>query len=179
MLKRVVIAACLIAVAGGAKAADEDKAKMMSSVLEAMGFKQSNAITNNSSCKIIVDADQAEVIKSVPVLQKMDLLNQDMSKGELMRAPTKTTFAIALQMAPIQVKILYDTEPVADKCFFLYNLISQDDYGNTKRDILFSYKFDRAIYNKINWDKFKSQSLVKVSKDFYVNPEIMSRINEE
>ena len=180
MFKRVVIAACMFAAVTSARAEDEDKAKMMASLLEAMGLKQTNNISGGgSSCKIVVDADQAEIVKSVPTLQKLDLLNQEMSKGELMRAPTKTTFAMALQLAPVQIKTLYDTNSTADRCLFQHNIISQDDYGNTKKDTMFSYRFDRATYNKINWDKFKSQSLVKVAKDFTLNPEVMSRINDE
>jgi hypothetical protein len=178
MFKRVVIATCMLAAVTGAKAEEEDKAKMMASLLETMGLKQTSN-TSGSSCKIVTDADQAEIVKAVPVLQKLDLLNQDMSKNELMRKPTKTTFAMALQMASIQIKTLYETNSSVDKCFFVHNILSQDDYGNNRKDVMFSYQFDRATYSKINWDKFKSQSLVKVAKNFNLNPEVMARVNDE
>lgn len=178
MFKRMVIAGCLVAAVTGARAEDEDKAKMMASLLETMGLKQTVS-TSGSLCKVVTDADQAEIVKAVPVLQKLDLLNQDMSKGDLMRAPTKTTFAMALQLAPVQIKTLYDTNSSVDKCSFVHNIISQDDYGNSKKDVLFSYQFDRSTYNRINWDNFKSQNLVKVSKNFNLNPAVMARVNDE
>jgi hypothetical protein len=81
----------------------------------------------------VTDADQAEIVKAVPVLQKLDLLNQDMSKNELMRKPTKTTFAMALQMASIQIKTLYETNSSVDKCFLCTTSFRRTTMGITER----------------------------------------------
>lgn len=158
--------------------AEDASPKDVLSALEALGFKQTESISA-ASCRVAVEANQEEVLKSLPLLKKMEVLNEDMTLSDFRRAPTKTTMAIAMQMATMEIKAVYDSNPAADKCLFQHVMISNDEYGNPKKDGLFSYTFDRFTYKKINWDKFETQNLIKVSRDFKFNPAMASRINGE
>ncbi|MCJ2084598.1 hypothetical protein MKK88_01125 [Methylobacterium sp. E-005] len=179
MLSRSAMVACCLLVPLGCHAAeDADQAKMMQSMLEGMGFKQTTDI-KGGNCKIVVDATQNKVIDSVPLLQKFGILNDEMSKSELTRTPTKTTMVIALQFAPVEIKGIYDSFPDADKCSFTHNIISNDEYGNSRKETMFTYGFDRATYSKVNWDNFKSQNLIKIGRGFAFNPAIARRTSEE
>ncbi|MCJ2040133.1 hypothetical protein MKK55_14460 [Methylobacterium sp. J-059] len=157
---------------------DEASPEAMTSMFLALGFKQTNSISS-AACKVIVDVDQATVIKSVPLLQKLDVLNSDKTANELTQEPIKTTMATAIQIAAMQLKSFYDANASADKCQFAHNLISNDDYGNPRKYLMFSYGFDRGTYTKINWQNFRSPNLMKVSKGFTFNPEMGMRMRSE
>jgi hypothetical protein len=55
----------------------------------------------------------------------------------------------------------------------------QDVYGNDRTEVLFGFDFSRALYTKINWDKFAPENLPKIAPKFSFAIETMKQIETE
>ena len=103
-------------------------------------------------------------------------MNQDISETTLNTQPNMISMGFIFQMLPVATKEVYDNNKGADHCVFTQSLSVVDDYGNDKKILMFSYNFTRALYNKINWDHFPAQNMVKVGPEFHFNPRFAARI---
>lgn len=150
----------------------------MNALFSAFGFTEKRQISGKT-CRVVADVNQDALIKAVPLLQKLDLLNSEMTQSVVRSKPTKVSMAFAVQMASLEVKNFFDDEKSVDRCAFIQNLTFLDEYGNDKTIPMFSYDFDRSTYGKINWDKFQSTNIIKVAKGFKFSPEVAARTSEE
>ncbi len=93
--------------------------------------------------------------------------------------PRSITFAFGIQMAPAIVQAVYDGNADVNSCAFNQFIDGVDDYGNTKRTMMFSFHFTRALFKKVNWDGFEAQNLPKIAPQFRFGSAFMQAVEEE
>jgi hypothetical protein len=177
MVLRILI---LIAVACGTQATLIAHAEEAVSVNDVFGrFGYTTERVPGQSCVVKMMIDRKKFIGAVPELKAMDLLNPEyVTQTRMNVEPTALAMAFSLQMAPAVVKDVYDEDAKADRCKFVQAITTEDDYGNDKVGTLFTFEFTRAIYKKVNWDKFLSQNLPKVAIKFIPGPAVEEAVRE-
>lgn len=183
-MKRTAVAACFVFILSS-YAYSEDKSDSetsgetnTNSMFSALGVTERRNISDKS-CKIELEIDQKELISAVPMLQKIDMINSDLSQADINSKTVTITMTVAIMLASIETKSVYEAENKIDKCSFKQTMKEIDDFGNDKFIPLFTYNFTRALYNKINWPKFQSTSMMKIAPNFTVNPAIAARMSSE
>lgn len=64
-----------------------------------------------------------------------------------------------------KIKQLYEDNKQIDKLQFVCYGPYEDDYGNITWKPVVSFKVNRAIFSKINWDNFSDTNLIKIVED--------------
>ena len=64
-----------------------------------------------------------------------------------------------------KIKRLYEIGGEFNSITFLIHGPFQDAYGKNQWKPILSFEFSKQIYNKINWDNFVSQDLLKVAQN--------------
>lgn len=177
----LALGAALCLPAGG-QALSEDQTQStavgINAVFGSLGVNEKRNL-NKKTCIVTVDFDQNKILESAPLLQKLGILNDEFTISDLRSKPVRTTLAFAMLISSISTKSAYDDDKDIDKCNFIYSMIFQDEYGNDDRAMMFSYEFNRSTYNRVNWDKFQSVNIIKVSKGFKFNSEIAAKAEKE
>lgn len=64
-----------------------------------------------------------------------------------------------------KIKQLYEDNKQIDKLQFVCYGPYEDDYGNITWKPVVSFKVNREIFSKINWDNFSDTNLIKIAED--------------
>jgi hypothetical protein len=121
--------------------------------------------TKDGRCVISVSVDRAKVDSDFTKLQKIGLLNPDITQTFMNTHRNPAPIAMATQLAVMTIISKYKTTAI-DKCAFVANLLVPDEFGNAKPIALFGFGFDRQLFDKINWDNFENSNLPKVSYQY-------------
>ena len=62
---------------------------------------------------------------------------------------------------------------------FKQYVTGNDDLGNARRELAFSFSFSRDLYLKINWDNFEYFKLPVVAHQFALAPDVNLVMREE
>ncbi len=73
----------------------------------------------------------------------------------------------------------YQTDSKLDKINVKGALTMPDDYGQIQTQSIYSFKFTRSLYAKVNWLKLDADRLVKIAPDFTFSPWMQSQMEEE
>jgi hypothetical protein len=142
------------------------------------GFSSAPHVTS-SVCNVEMGLNQQKFLDNIGELQKLGVLNPDLTQTTINLKPNSLSLAFALQSIPVATKEVYDNNKDADRCEFSQSMVIVDEYGNNKKLLMFSYHFTRAIYQKINWDNFLSQNMLKVAPKFHFSSEFQSVVVKE
>jgi len=112
-----------------------------------------------------ISVDMQEILKSIPNLQKANIINPDITQTNINLNRVEIAEFIALFNAGLIIMKAYESS-IVDKLNTHVYLVIPDDYGNKKKHLAFSFKFDRKIYEKINWSSFSPENLPKVALSF-------------
>lgn len=167
-----------LALSGTPLAAQEKSDISISDAFGRFGYTTDRVPGN--ACGIVMSLDREAFIRAVPLLKAMELLNPEyVTQTRLNTEPTTLATGFAIQMAPLVVKELYDKSKGITNCSFQQVIKIQDDYGNDKTEVLFSFDFSQDLYKKINWDKFTAQNIIKVAPKFAFGIPAMLQIKKE
>jgi hypothetical protein len=154
------------------------EAVTVTAVFGRYGFSSVPNVTA-SSCSVEMYLDQKTLLEHFDELQKIGLMNQDISQTTINTEPNLVSMGFAFQMLPVATKEAYDNHKDADHCEFKQWLTIVDDYGNNKKILMLTYHFTRAIYEKINWDQFPPRNMMKVALGFQFDPGFEASIISE
>ena len=115
--------------------------------------------------KVAIYLDQQRVISSIPNMQEMGLLNPDITQTTINLYPNAISITVATEMAVLKTIDAYSHSGI-DEAVFSISLVVSDEYGHEQTKPLFSYRFNRALNNRINWDNFQIGNLPKVALGF-------------
>jgi hypothetical protein len=169
---------CLVVSTATAQSDNSEKPSLnINDVFGGFGFTTSTSI--EPSCRVIGTIDKQTYLQKVPLLQTMGMLNHDLTKADINIKPTMLAAAFAMQMAPVVTKETFEKNPGVNICSFAVNLKEADVYGHTVDNNIFFYTFNRATFDKINWDQFDATNMPQVARPFSFNPEMMARVATE
>ena len=135
-------------------------------------YGQSLGITHNFSKQTLsIYIDQSKILKIIPRLQKAKLVESNLSYTEASFYETQLSAMISLLYITKIIQDLYSSNPKNDQIHVVSYLLSPDIYGNNSKTFCYSFKFNRQLYQKINWKNFQPNNLVNIALDFNVSYE--------
>lgn len=167
ILITLLIATFLISTCAQAEenpAKPDDYSAVLSMIADLVGGSV-NAKTEVGQRVVSITVDRNKVNRDFEKLQALKLLNPDISQTFIAMHQNPAGLAIATQLAVMAVVTEYRTQKT-DKCAFVAYFLVPDDYGQQQKIPLFAFGFDRALYNKINWDNFDDSNLSKVAHGY-------------
>lgn len=142
----------------------DDYAAVLSMMTELVGGSVETK-TDSGQRVVSITVDRNKVNRDLEKLQALKLLNPDISQTFVATHQNPAGLAIATQLAVMAVIVEYRTH-ATDKCAFAAYFLVPDDYGQQQKIPLFAFGFDRALYNKINWENFDNSNLSKVARGY-------------
>jgi hypothetical protein len=142
------------------------------------GFTTEASI-DHGSCQITGTTDKQVFLEKVPVLQKLGLLNQDLTETDINMRSNQLALGFTMQMTTVATKETFEKNPSIGTCSFVMNLKEADVYGHPTTVRMISYSFNRAIFDKIDWLHFIPTNMMKVAQQFSISPEMKSRFATE
>jgi hypothetical protein len=105
-------------------------------------------------------------------------LNPDISQTAINLMPVSLAGVVAIKMTVAAIQNTYQSTSTDSMRVEAFMLVS-DEYGRNITHPLFSFKFTRTIFNKINWAKFKVSNLQKVAPFFKYSDWYFSKMQSE
>lgn len=112
-----------------------------------------------------VVADELAVLSAIPELQRLGVVNTNISHNDINSHPVTLSGAIAMMYASSILPVLYQNNSVDDLHVTVY-LHGADEYGKEIKMAMMSFDFDRKLNEKINWNSFQAQNILKVASNF-------------
>jgi hypothetical protein len=141
-----------------------------------------SSITHNLNTKparITLTIEQDKFLEAVPRLQAEGILNTDISKLYINEHPFILCLAQGIQEVTFLVMDTYQKNASVDAVHFEVSVEYADDYGNSTTKPMFSFDFNRELFNKINWNSFKIVNLIKIAPHFHYSIWIQQQIEKE
>jgi len=109
--------------------------------------------------------DEQQVIQSLPVLQKMGMMNPDITQTMANMYPEKVVLGYMVQITPAAVSVFYKDHHV-NMSKWATGIVVPDLYGHPSARVISSFRFDRKTFNRIEWDAFPPQNFPSVAPGF-------------
>ena len=119
--------------------------------------------------RVQVECDQQKVINNFPVLQRIGLMNPDITQTQLNLMPSMFASIFLQEITASLIHPLYRDTP-AQESVWSGDLIVADTYGHMRRATVFTFRFNRPLDGKVNWDNFNDANLSKIAPGFALTP---------
>ena len=143
------------------------------------GFFAISTDTEFGPCHVTGVIDKQKFLQEVPNLQKFGTLNPDLNQTYINTKPTTLTIVFTTMLAAGVTKETFENNPSVNFCSFFMNVKEADVYGHKMEKKILSYAFDRATFEKINWDQFEPKNMMKVAQKFSFTAEMIRRVEIE
>jgi hypothetical protein len=143
-----------------------------------VGLSAKSRLLPNAT-EIVVVIDREEFLTHVDMLKKLGILNPDMTQTFVNGHPLALSMYFSMLAMEQVIQNAYSRNGKLDGANFVSSAQYADDLGQDQTEIMYSFKFTRALYNKVNWDKFKAESLSKIAPQFHFDSGFMAKTNRE
>ncbi len=181
MILVAVAAVWLLPLRAFAQNADQDSSGSDftdSPMFHEVGLSVDNNITAKT-CLVTTSLDEQDFLGSIPKLKDAGLMNPDLSQTAINMIPDGLSMAFLVEMSALIVKQTYATHSDIKDCSFKQVIKTVDEYGNVKDRPAFYFGFNRATYQKVNWDKFDTKNLPKIASHFHIDPGFAAAVEKE
>ena len=129
--------------------------------------------------KVVITLDQTKVIAAVPMMKEGGLLNPEITQTYVNTHQVMVCGVVAITSSQAAMIQLYKTQKDVDNIDVSIVINYPDDYGNDKQEKLISFSFDRALFQKINWEKLQPAKFMKIAPAFKFSQWYGARMQEE
>jgi hypothetical protein len=139
-----------------------------------MQTAKSGAVTH-----VQVLCDQQKVIDSFPLIQQMHLMNPDITQTQINVMPSALSSVFLQEMTATLIHPLYQSTG-AQETSWVGGLIVADAYGHLKSHAVFTFRFNRTLDGRVNWDNFDDANLPKIAPGYALTPwggQVISELN--
>lgn len=164
------IAALLIGCASFVSTASADTVSLKDIVAGLKSFGCAMSSTKAGALtRVQVQCDQQKVIDNFPVLQKMGMMNPDITQTQINMMPSALAAVFLQEVTATLIHPLYQSTP-AQETEWSSSLVVADAYGHAKAHTVFTFRFNRAIDARVNWDNFNDANLPKIAPNYVLTP---------
>lgn len=128
-----------------------------------------NTAKSGSITRVQVECDQQKIIDNFPALQKMGMMNPDITQTQINMMPSALAAVFLQEVTATLIHPLYQSTP-AQETEWSSSLVVADAYGNAKSHTVFTFHFNRAIDSRVNWDNFNDANLPKIAPNYVLTP---------
>lgn len=133
-------------------------------------YSQYIGITHNlSKSDLYVYIDQNKILKNISKLQKKGIIDRNLTNTEISFYETQLVAMTSIPYITQVIKNLYHSNNKNDQIHIISYLLTTDLYGNNIKLFCYSFNFNRQLYQKINWQNFQANNIVKIAPDFTVS----------
>lgn len=119
--------------------------------------------------QIAITLDRNAVIASLQEKEQAGLLNPVFTAGYINTHKNSLAIVTGLVHSAMELDEAYQNTNT-DRSRVRVVMVLADDYGHRQKIPLFSFGFDRALYNKIDWEHFDPADIPKVAQNFRYSP---------
>lgn len=174
MIKSLLVAGLLVSglpapvvrIASSAVGGDEDRWKAES--LEALALK-TDENGCESECSVTVTIDRAALLAELPMLQEHGALSRDITAEQVAKQPASYANALSLLLTSYAVRHLYAARPEIGQTRWKVLLSAPAASGGRNAREIYSFAFDRPLYERTVWDRVPFTEFPKVAVKFSYN----------
>lgn len=122
-----------------------------------------------ATSRVMVICDRQKVIDNFPMIQKLGLMNPDITQTQINMAPDAWASVFMQELAADLVHPFYQGTDAQNTAWY-GALKAPDDYGHLQDHTVFTFRFTRALDAKIDWDHFEDANLSKIAPGFTLTP---------
>lgn len=169
-----VLAIILTSSAQAEKMSPADSQQVVKAFTEMVGGSVDVKDEGNQRTIMLV-VDREKIYEKRQFIQNIGLLNKELTETFLRTNKNAISLVLASYGAQFSVISEYENTSKADNVLLYAYAVVPDLYGQKEKQLLFSFRFTRAIYNKINWDNFDSSNLSKITKNYKMSAWMMGQ----
>ena len=124
--------------------------------------------------EILVACDRDKVIAEFPKLQQLGLMNPDITQTQLNVTPNVFAEVFLQEVTAELVHPYYANKP-GDHTLWGGALVVPDRYGHERSHLAFTFRFTRALNDRIDWDHFHDADMAKVAIQFQFTPWLLQQ----
>ena len=128
--------------------------------------------------ELTIFTDQDTVLASIPTLQSIGAINPAANQAVINAHPVTYSGVTAMFFAALILPNIYQHSSI-NQIHVTLNLTGPDMFGVVGKHTIMYFDFDRNLFEKINWDKFQPQNLIKVAPNFKLDKWYEAQLNAE
>lgn len=119
----------------------------------------------NNTLDILIDETKAKA--TIPLLQEQGILPKDITSSDIEQMPvTAAVEAVGMSFTVVLVHNIFKENPTLEKIHVDAYFMPSDAGIFTRRKPCFSFDFDRATYNKIDWNNVTTKDFMLQTTNF-------------
>lgn len=118
----------------------------------------------NKNMEIVIDAIKG--LNAIPKLQELGYINKNIKQADVTRTPIILTFMIGMLFTAVVVHHEYAINKNMDGLKVRGYMLIPDKKGKNNKQACFTFDFNRAIFNKVNWNGISEGGFAKASRNF-------------
>lgn len=130
---------------------------------------------NQSGTNLDITIDQVKALNTIPKLKTLGYLSEKVTQEVVNQKPTELAFMIGTIFTTVLIPYIYETNSSTDKLHITGYMLSPKD----GKQPCFSLDFNRALYNKIDWNKFSDADLMKTAPNYTIVDWCHTKISNE
>jgi hypothetical protein len=140
----------------------------LQAVLMTIGVTQTTDRTKTPR-QTVITLDRNALIAALRRKEESGLLNPIFTAGYIDTHKNSLAIVTGIVHSAMEVDDAYRNTNL-DRSHMLVVMVSADDYGHRQKIPLFSFDFNRALYNEIDWEQFDPANMPKVALNFRYSP---------
>lgn len=121
--------------------------------------------TENKTLKILSDGNT--ILENMSGLKENGIVNPEITQAFLNTYPVLAANYVTSVGAAYIIKNLYSIFDQLNTIKVEVYLLWNDEYGEPQEHLIYSFDFDRNLYEKIHWENFRPEKLVTVSHNLH------------
>jgi hypothetical protein len=117
----------------------------------------------------VITLDRNVLIAALRRKEESGLLNPIFTAGYINTHKNSLAIVTGLVHSAMEVDDAYGNTNI-DQSHVVVVMVLADDYGHRQKIPLFSFDFNRALYNKIDWEHLDPANMPKVALNFRYSP---------
>jgi len=118
---------------------------------------------------VAVTIDRETLMARLPMLQEHGALSKSITDKEVAKQPASYTNALSLLLTSYAVRDLYGSRPELGRTRWKVSLTGPAAAGGQDAREIYSFAFDRPIYERTAWDRLPFTEFPKVAAEFSYN----------